>query len=185
MKLSRPGEVPRPLRYPPCSSATHSISPPPPTFPDSGGGRAGVPGRAGLRRGPGSLAGCHSRRVSLGAGPAPPTQPHPVTAADTTPPPAEDHPPPPHPRPRASDPPLSRQAQLRSAALESCRSGPGMGEEATLGRPSGAGSPAQAAPRPAPCDVTSVSTLSGRGRLTHVALAPGKLTEKNHRLGND
>nr|CAI9704373.1 unnamed protein product [Rangifer tarandus platyrhynchus] len=57
MKLSEPAEVPRPLRYPPCSSATHSISPPPPTFPDSGGGRAGVPGRAGLRRGPGSLAG--------------------------------------------------------------------------------------------------------------------------------
>lgn len=57
MKLSGPGEVPRPLRYPPCSSATHSISPPPPTFPDSGGGPAGVPGRAGLRRGPGSLAG--------------------------------------------------------------------------------------------------------------------------------
>ena len=83
---------------------------------------------------------------------------------------------PPRPRPRASDPPLSRQAQLRSAALESCRRGPGKGEETPLSRPSGAGSSAQAASRPVSRDVTSVSPAPGEGgRLAHVGLAPCEL----------
>ena len=163
MKLSEPAEVPRPLRYPPCSSATHSHLPSPTYLPGLGRRLRRGPREGGAAQRTWESSRCRPRRVPRGAGPAPPAQSHPVATADATPPPRGGPPSPPRPRPRASDPPLSRQAQLRSAALESCRRGPGKGEETPLSRPSGAGSSAQAASRPVSRDVTSVSPAPGEG----------------------